>query len=339
MTKLYTVSQWLLFFYIYSFIGWIWESAYVSVCKRKLVNRGFLKGPFLPLYGSGAVCILAVTIPVRGNIPLMFLTGMIFASALEYVTGAVMERIFRVRYWDYSDKFLNVNGYICLASSLCWGVMTILMVDVVQVHMEPLVLDLSDRITRGAVMVLTPYFAVDFVTSFIAAIHLRDALIRNDRIGEELKNLEARKLALEKELERIRAELQEAGDRTYEQLRDRLREAGDRTYGQLRDRLQEAGDRTYGQLRDRLQETGDRAYEQLQEKLEGAGGKAYSQLREELKEIYVRTGEYREKLRLGYTKSTRGLLRRNPHAVSRIYKESFAELKKNVVEKLEEIRR
>lgn len=202
--------------------------------------------------------------------------------------------------------------------------MTILMVDVVQVHMEPLVLDLSDRITRGAVMVLTPYFAVDFVTSFIAAIHLRDALIRNDRIGEELKNLEARKLALEKELERIRAELQEAGDRTYEQLRDRL---------------QEAGDRTYGQLRDRLQETGDRAYEQLQEKLEGAGGKAYSQLREELKEIYVRTGEYREKLRLGYTKSTRGLLRRNPHAVSRIYKESFAELKKNVVEKLEEIRR
>ena len=71
----YTLSQWMLFFYIYCFLGWVWESIYVSVCEKKLVNRGFLKGPFLPIYGSGAICILVVTIPVRGNIPAMCIAG------------------------------------------------------------------------------------------------------------------------------------------------------------------------------------------------------------------------------------------------------------------------
>ena len=89
----YTVSQWILFFYIYCFCGWVWESAYVSVCERKPVNRGFLKGPFLPIYGSGAICILIVTIPVRGNIPAMCIVGMVSATVLEYITGYVMERL------------------------------------------------------------------------------------------------------------------------------------------------------------------------------------------------------------------------------------------------------
>ena len=143
----YTLSQWLLFFYIYCFFGWVWESTYVSVCQRKLVNRGFLKGPWLPIYGSGAICILVVTIPVRGNIPAMCIVGMVSAAVLEYVTGYVMERLFRVRYWDYTGKFLNINGYICLASVLCWGVMTILVVDVIHVRIEQMVMMLSTQMT------------------------------------------------------------------------------------------------------------------------------------------------------------------------------------------------
>lgn len=92
----YTVSQWILFFYIYCFCGWVWESAYVSVCERKPVNRGFLKGPFLPIYSRpGAICILIVTIPVRGNIPAMCVVGMVSATVLEYITGYVMDRCLR----------------------------------------------------------------------------------------------------------------------------------------------------------------------------------------------------------------------------------------------------
>ena len=96
----YDLSQWVLFFFIYSFAGWIWESCYVSARKRRWVNRGFMHGPMLPIYGSGALVILVSTIGVRDNSALIFLMGMCGATVLEYVTGAVMERIFRVRYWD-----------------------------------------------------------------------------------------------------------------------------------------------------------------------------------------------------------------------------------------------
>lgn len=189
----YTLEQWLLFFYIYCFIGWIWESSYVSVCKRKWVNRGFLKGPFLPLYGSGAVCILIVTIPFRENILMMCIAGMIFATVLEYVTGYVMEKLFRVRYWDYTGNFMNINGYICLKSTLCWGVMTILLVRVFHVRIEHLVLAVREEYAEHLVLLLTPILAVDFVTSFSAALHLRDALIQKERIVEELQKLSQKK--------------------------------------------------------------------------------------------------------------------------------------------------
>ena len=118
---IYTAGQWVLLFFFYCFCGWIWESCYVSLCQRHWVNRGFLHGPLLPIYGSGAVIILLATIPVEQSLVLIYLCGMVAATALEYVTGAVMERLFHVRYWDYSTQKCNLNGYICLTSSLAWG--------------------------------------------------------------------------------------------------------------------------------------------------------------------------------------------------------------------------
>ena len=128
MTYQYDIIQWLLFFYIYCFFGWCIESAYVSIHKKKFVNRGFMRGPFLPLYGSGAVIMLFVTMPVRDNLALTYLFGAIGATILEYITGACMEALFKVRYWDYSDKPFNIHGYVCLGTTLAWGFLTILMV-------------------------------------------------------------------------------------------------------------------------------------------------------------------------------------------------------------------
>ena len=124
----YSLGQWLLFFFLYCFLGWVWESCYVSAKRRQWVNRGFLHGPMLPIYGTGAVIILLATIPVRDSLWLVFLLGMLAATALEYVTGAAMEALFKVRYWDYSKQPFNLNGYICLTSSLAWGAFSILLV-------------------------------------------------------------------------------------------------------------------------------------------------------------------------------------------------------------------
>lgn len=99
-------------FFLYSFLGWVWESCYVSVKERRPVNRGFMHGPFLPLYGSGAVLVLLCTMGAGNSVVLVFLFGMAGATALEFVTGIVMESIFHVKYWDYSNQKLNLKGYI-----------------------------------------------------------------------------------------------------------------------------------------------------------------------------------------------------------------------------------
>lgn len=114
----YTWYQWLTFFYLYCFFGWIFESTYVSLKQKRFVNRGFLRLPMLPLYGSGAVMMLWVSIPFQDSLILTYISGVIGATVLEYVTGYVMERLFKVRYWDYSNQPFNIHGYICLSSSI-----------------------------------------------------------------------------------------------------------------------------------------------------------------------------------------------------------------------------
>ena len=121
----YSVSQWVLLFFLYSFCGWCWEVFLYLVKERRFVNRGFLFGPILPIYGFGAVGILLTCVPVEGNMALVALVGTIAASLLEYVTGFLMETIFHVRYWDYSERPLNVNGYICALSAATWAVFSV----------------------------------------------------------------------------------------------------------------------------------------------------------------------------------------------------------------------
>ncbi|MCD7884626.1 MAG: hypothetical protein LUI87_13105 [Lachnospiraceae bacterium] len=222
--SVYTFSQWVLFFYIYCFLGWVFESTYVSIMEHHLVNRGFLKGPFLPIYGSGALCVLIVTIPFRDNVPLMCLSGMTAATLLEYVTGAAMEKLFHVRYWDYTGKFLNINGHICLMSTLCWGAMTLLVVDVLQVFLEDLVLAVDEQVVTVVVFVLTPFLTADLVTSFRTAIHLRDILIHWERISEEMQKLEAQRRELEAALAERRREMETAISRRRQELETALDE-------------------------------------------------------------------------------------------------------------------
>lgn len=124
----YSPGQWALLFFFYCFCGWVWESCYVSAKQHHWVNRGFLHGPLLPIYGSGAIIILFVTLPVADNLWLVYILGLLAATALEYVVGAVMERLFKVRYWDYTKQPFNLHGYICLTSSIAWGFFSILLV-------------------------------------------------------------------------------------------------------------------------------------------------------------------------------------------------------------------
>ena len=178
----YHLSQWLIFFFIYSFIGWVWESCYVSVRKRHWVNRGFLHGPMLPIYGSGAVVILVSTIGVREHPWLIFIFGLVAATALEYVTGAVMERMFHVRYWDYSHQRFQVKGYICLRSSIAWGFFSILLVRVLHPPLEDAVLALPTLAAQILSLGLTVCFGADVSASAREAFDLKELLEKFSRV-------------------------------------------------------------------------------------------------------------------------------------------------------------
>ncbi|MCM1264007.1 MAG: hypothetical protein NC313_14950 [Butyrivibrio sp.] len=188
----YNMSQWLFFFYFYSFMGWCFESAWVSLKSKKFINRGFMRGPFLPLYGSGATMMLVVSMPFRDNVILTYFAGCVGATALEYVTGVLMETLFQVRYWDYSGRRFNFQGQICLRSTVVWGFFTIMMTRVVHSPIERLALSIPHRTLGYMTFVVTAYIAADFALSFKTAIDLRNILAKVQKVKEELLRMQKR---------------------------------------------------------------------------------------------------------------------------------------------------
>lgn len=192
MIENYSITEWIAFFFIYSFLGWCIESAIVSFNKRKLTNRGFLKGPMLPLYGSGAVIMLLSTLWAKDNYVLVYICGTIGATALEYVTGVLMEMMFNMRYWDYSNKKFQIHGYICLTSSLFWGVLTVLLVCFVHIPVAALVASVPANILRVGLFFIIAVASVDTVDAFKKALDFQKLLTYETRIKNELSELTER---------------------------------------------------------------------------------------------------------------------------------------------------
>lgn len=308
----YTFIQWLLFFFIYCFLGWVWESCYVSIKKREWINRGFLHGPMLPIYGSGAIIVLICTIGVRDQIVLTFLFGMIGATILEYVTGACMERLFRVRYWDYNHMPLNLKGYICLPVSLGWGVFSVLLVRVIHVPIENLVLQIPERIAEVVSVVCSSAFAVDFTLSFSEAMDLRDMLIRLSDSNEKIQRLQKR-------LEVVSA-FAEDGLMQYQMKREERKMSRKEFLERMIERQRENRRMMLVELIDRVNESIDAGLEKREELQ-----KIKTQIEQEFKNIGSLTNR-------AARRSAR-LLHRNPNTVSKRYAEALKQVQEMLKKK------
>lgn len=188
----YMTYQWLFIIYIYSFLGWCFESAFVSIKSKEWINRGFMRGPFLPLYGSGATMMLVVSMPFADHIVLTYVAGCIGATVLEYITGVIMEALFNVRYWDYSNRPFNFQGQICLRSTLTWGFFTVLTTRVLHWPIDRLVNSVPNRILYYLTVIITVYIVIDFTLSFKAALDIRDILVKMQRVREEMVRMQRR---------------------------------------------------------------------------------------------------------------------------------------------------
>ena len=116
------------YFIIYSIAGWILESVYRSYREKKIINTGFLNGPLCPIYGIGAIIMFLFLRQFSNNIIILFTVSLIGMSLWEYLVGYLLEKIFKTKYWDYSDHKINIKGRVCLSNSICWGILGVIFV-------------------------------------------------------------------------------------------------------------------------------------------------------------------------------------------------------------------
>ena len=234
MQEIYPI---LWYFFVYAFLGWCSEVCYAALRTGKFVNRGFLNGPLCPIYGFGVVLVTSLLSPVRERFLLLFLCSVALCSALEWVTGFVLEKLFHQKWWDYSDQPFNLNGYICPLFSLLWGFACLIIMDMI----HPAVTGMVQHIPRPVGLVLLGLFllltAVDLSATVASMIGLNKRLRQleemaarikaaSNELGENLADatlsLSERGADLKEDLSDLRDDLAERSADLREDLTERL---------------------------------------------------------------------------------------------------------------------
>ncbi len=279
-----------LYFFVYGFLGWCTEVAFAACRERKFVNRGFLNGPICPIYGIGVGMVVQFLTPYKDNLFLLYVTSVALVTALEWVTGFVLEKIFHNKWWDYSKMPLNLNGYVCLLFSLIWGVACVLIVDFI----HPLIHKVLSWIPFpvGVVLIVVLGIAISadlYVTS--------STILKMNKRLEKMKEITADLHRISEELgESIYQEVVEVLERR-ESWKLKVQEVSE----EFKDKLQEAS----GEMKDRIQGVSDEAMEKiadLKKKYREVGGKG--------------------------TRGAKRLLKAFPKIESKRYREAMEDLKK-----------
>ncbi|MGB2578759.1 putative membrane protein [Elusimicrobium simillimum] len=166
-----TVSHMVLYFFMYSIIGWLWETVYCSMSDGQFVFRGFLYGPYCPVYGVGVLSVLYFLQPyVTKNVFVLFLLSAFIVSVLEYYTGWGLEKFFHLRLWDYSRYFLNIDGLVCLPVSTFWGVCCVIIVKFIHPKVAAAVNALYAKFGPGVSTFIIFMMGTDLALSVLKAL-------------------------------------------------------------------------------------------------------------------------------------------------------------------------
>lgn len=179
----------LCFFLIYSFFGWCLEVVYQAVEQGKFINRGFLNGPYCPIYGFGVIIVTGALDPIKSNAVVLFFGSVLLTSMLEFITGFVLEKIFHMHWWDYSEEKFNIRGYICLKFSLLWGVACIIVVRII----HPAVSVFVDKFPATAGIVIISVYMIgvasDMIVTVLAIIHFKRRIVLLENISSQMRKL------------------------------------------------------------------------------------------------------------------------------------------------------
>lgn len=155
-------------FFIYSIIGWITETCFIMIRTKKFVDRGFLIGPYCPIYGCGSLAMIFYLTQYKNNILTVFLLGVIICSILEYFTSYIMEILFKTRWWDYSNHKFNLNGRICGKNCLLFGLGGIIVIYII----HPILIKFLKLIPNKTFTIIKIITLIIFITDTIISLNV-----------------------------------------------------------------------------------------------------------------------------------------------------------------------
>lgn len=176
-----------LYFVFYSMIGYVCEVFYVYLGSKKWVNRGFMHGPYIPIYGNGAMIVSLALLHVKKDSFIIFLVGLLLCSFLEYITSFVMEKVFHNRWWDYSERKYNLNGRVCLQNSVLFGLGSVAIIYIFNPLFNKLYNLLNDKAVLYIAIILFIIMLTDFLISFFEAIKVSSIASHLDKFIEEFE--------------------------------------------------------------------------------------------------------------------------------------------------------
>lgn len=177
----------LTYFVIYSFLGWVLESIVRSICEKKIINTGFLIGPFCPIYGFGAIIMILFLNSFKNNIILLFFIALIALSFWEYIVGVFLEKLFKTKYWDYSDHKFNYKGRICLTNSLAWGVLGVLFIRYIHPFIIEILTYVNFQYMAIASTIVTLILFIDAIISVVKIKNIQSTLKKIEELNKQIK--------------------------------------------------------------------------------------------------------------------------------------------------------
>lgn len=188
---MYNIAFYFLLYIIYSMIGWLLEVVWTFITDKKLVNRGFLIGPYCPIYGTGCILMILLLQKYSDDILVLFIMSMLICSILEYATSYFMEKIFKARWWDYSNRKFNINGRICLETLIPFGILGCVLI----YALNPFVSKLIKAIPSNVLIIISGIvfiaFLIDNIVSFkvISKIKVSSQKLIEDNTEEITKKV------------------------------------------------------------------------------------------------------------------------------------------------------
>lgn len=154
-------------FIIYSIVGWLWESIFCSIKAKHFVYRGFLLGPYCPVYGFGISAVLLLVPDKSASLLNLYFNAVVIVTVIEYITSWLLEKLFKMKLWDYTNVPLNLNGRVAIPVSLFWGLGCVLLIKVINPVVQQEIQHFIEQTHKIGPVLLFLLFAVDVISTFI----------------------------------------------------------------------------------------------------------------------------------------------------------------------------